>query len=481
MDRGLLERLDSYPYRHRVGDVMDGAPASVPAQATLDAAAQAMKAAGQSAIFVDPDGREGGPGILTERDLVHRIAESGAAALETKAGAAMSRPLVAVEADSFLFVAIGRMARLRLRHLAVVDGRGRPVGLLTARMVMRQRASQALIIGDAVGAAETPGDLKTVQAGMPELAEALLAEGIEAPEIAGVISAVLREVSARAAALAAAELTAELGPAPAPWAFLVLGSGGRGESLLSADQDNALVHAGSDEADDAWFARLGERAAEILDSAGIPYCKGGVMAARPAWRHSLARWRETIEEWTGRAEGENLLSVDIFYDFRRVHGDAGLAEALRAAAMAAARRPMLPRMMVQELASLHPPLTLFGGLQTRDGRLDLKLGGLFPLVAGARAMALRHGIAETSTEARLMAVAALGLLREADLTALLEARRLFMALILEQQVRDLRAGQPPGTRIEVAHLSSDLRRRLKEALKQAAVMAYSARDVVAAD
>src|SRR5690606_32195369 len=118
------------------------------------------------------------------------------------------------------------------------------------------------------------------------------------------------------------------GPAPAPWCYLVLGSGGRGESLLAADQDNAIVHDGRAE-DDAWFAELGRRASETLDEAGIPYCRGGVMAMNEAWRRSLADWRRQIDRWVAKAEGESLLNVDIFYDFQPVYGDRALAEALR--------------------------------------------------------------------------------------------------------------------------------------------------------
>ena len=64
--------------------------------------------------------------------------------------------------------------------------------------------------------------------------------------------------------------------------MLVLGSGGRGESLLAMDQDNAIVYADrdggmSDEDTDQWFAELGARVSCILDLVGVPYCKGGVM------------------------------------------------------------------------------------------------------------------------------------------------------------------------------------------------------------
>lgn len=461
-----LERLDIFPYHHRVADLLEGPLSTVAAGATLREAARAMHRAGQSAVLVDPEGRAGGPGMLTERDIVHLFASADAGALARTAGAAMSVPLVGVPADALLYVAIGRMARLRLRHLAVTDPAGRPVGLLTARMLLRQRADRALAIGDTVAAAASTADLRAVHDALPRLAAGLVAEGVAGPDVAGVISQVMCDVTARAVSLA----VAALGPPPAPFSFLVLGSGGRGESLLAADQDNVLVHAGDEAADDAWFAALGERVSATLDGAGIPLCKGGVMASRPAWRHSLEGWRQTIEGWVQQAEGENLLAVDIFYDFRRVYGDISLADALRESAMAAAARPMLPRMMAMELQGRRSPVGLFGGFRTEGGRFDLKLNGLFPIVAGARALALRHGIAETATDARLRAVSGRGLLAEEDLAGLIEAREILTGLMLAQQVRDITAGADPGNRVAVAVLSRSERVRLRRALRRAAAM-----------
>lgn len=460
-----LERIDPYPYRHRVADLLEGPPPTVDGAATLRDAAREMRRAGHSAVIVDPDARAGGPGILTERDLVHLLADEGAAAMDRRAAAAMSAPLVAVPAEALLFVALGRMTRLRLRHLAVTDPTGRVVGLLTARMLLRQRASRALAIGDAVTAAATPEALRAVHAALPGLAASLAAEGVAGPDIAAAISQVLCDVTARAVVLALAGRTP-----PAPFAFLVLGSGGRGESLLAADQDNAIVHGGGD-GDDGWFAALGERVSALLDGAGIPLCKGGVMASRPAWRHSLDGWRRTLEGWVQRAEGENLLSVDIFYDFRCVYGDHGLADALRGDAMAAAARPMLPRMMALELQGRRAPLGLLGGFRTENGRLDLKRHGLFPIVAGARALALRHGVADTATDLRLRAAAARGLIGDEDLAGLLKARAVLMETMLDQQARDLAAGAAAGAAVDVARLSRPARTRLRRALRQAATMA----------
>ncbi len=200
------------------------------------------------------------------------------------------------------------------------------------------------------------------------------------------------------------------------------------------------------------------------------------MASNPAWRHPLEDWRSAIDGWVARAQGENLLAVDIFYDFARVAGDQDLARALRGHAMAAAAGgTALVRNMAQALEDVTAPLGLFGGIRTVQGRVDLKLHGLFPLVAGARALALKLGSAETSTAARLSAAAEAGSINTADLEGLLEAQALFMDLILKQQILDMKAGGAPGTKIEVAGLSPGRKRLLKLCLKRAADMAVTAR------
>jgi DNA polymerase-3 subunit epsilon/CBS domain-containing protein len=90
----------------------------------------------------------------------------------------------------------------------------------------------------------------------------------------------------------------------------VLGSGGRGESLLAMDQDNALFFAEGEPggAEDRWFEALGAHIADILHEVGLPYCKGGVMAKNAPWRGSAKTWRDRIAGWIRRSKPEDLLS-----------------------------------------------------------------------------------------------------------------------------------------------------------------------------
>jgi signal-transduction protein with cAMP-binding, CBS, and nucleotidyltransferase domain len=299
--------------------------------------------------------------------------------------------------------------------------------------------------------------------------------------VAEIVSEELRAVTRRAAMLAEQAMRAEgRGAAPRPYALLVLGSGGRGESLLAADQDNAIVCADGepDESHDRWFAELGERIAETLDKTGIPLCKGGVMASNAAWRGSLDHWKRRVLEWVARSRPEDLLNVDIFFDFRPVHGDHGLADALAAFAADQARdRPVFSKLLGERVV-VGSPFGILGGFQTENGRLDLKRYGLFPIVAAARTLALRHGIRALSTRDRIAGILAAKTGAESDLVAMQEAHALFLRLLLAQQGRDLFAGLPASNRVETAPLDRRSQRDLKSALRTVQTLPQLVRDLM---
>jgi CBS domain-containing protein len=469
MQPDLVARIDSYPYRHRVGEVMTSPAVTAPADLPLDAAARLMRARAVSSLLV-VDAADRPIGIATERSLVARIAAAGAEALGEPLDRWMSAPVETVAPDQYLHVAIARMQRLGIRHLAVTDpASGKLVGVLSARALLKERAGAALLIGDEIAAAADGPEMAAIRQRLAALAKGLLAERMAADEVAALVSALLRETSRRAAELAERSLAAEGRMAPAPWCYLVLGSGGRGESLLVPDQDNALVHAGA-EAEDGWYAELGRRASDILDAAGVPYCKGKVMASEPACRHGLEGWRRQIEQWAEHPHEENLLSVDIFYDFQPVWGDRGLAERLRALAMPPARSPLLLARLGADLELRGTLLWPFGLFRTENGRLDLKGGGTLPIVTAARFLALKLGETATATPARLATAEAGGLLNRSDREALLDALGLFMRLILEQQIEDLDRGVALSTRVDPKRLTAFERRHLKDALRLVAIV-----------
>jgi CBS domain-containing protein len=465
MDRAVIERIDSFVYRHRVGEAMDTPVAVIHPTDTVQTAARAMQLSGISAL-VATDGAGRPTGIMTEHDVLRAVAADGSAVLPRTVEGLLSRPVVTVMPEDFLHVAITRMNSRRIRHLCVVErSSGRAVGILVARALLRQRADSALGLGEDIAAAEDADALARAYRRLPVVARSLLSEGLSSAEIAEVISDGLRNISARAAGLAAAAMLAEgKGEAPAPWAFLVLGSAGRGEGLLAADQDNALVHGGS-ESDDTWYAELGSRACDIMNAAGLIYCAGGVMAKNKNCRHGLAGWEAEIAHWVRKSEPVDLLNADIFYDFRDVLGDSALAAELRRFAQGAARSPSFLIRLAQRLEIRSPALSpIFGSFRAKAGRVNLKQGGLRTLVSAARILALKIGSTALSTRQRLAAATEEGLLQADDLALFADAYDRLQRLTLEQQLIDIEAGRAPGSAIEVRRLPRIERERLKATL-----------------
>jgi DNA polymerase-3 subunit epsilon/CBS domain-containing protein len=464
--RGAISRVDSFVYRHRVRDVMSAPAATAPATATVGDTIRQLIERRISSVFVVGDGE---PGIVTERDLLRVLDDRGASGLATPIGSIAKKPLQSVLEDDFLYRAIGRIQRLGFRHLAVRNAQGEITGAVTTRNLLRHRATTAIVLGDEIDSAGDVAALAQAWSKLTTLARGLLADGTDPRTIAGVISAEVCVLTRRAAELAEARLAqAGKGPPPATYAVLVLGSAGRGESLLAADQDNAIVYASGEPggSEDQWFGGLGTEMAAMLDAAGVPFCKGGVMAKNAQWRMSLARWKETIEGWVRRQRPQDLLNVDIFFDGVPVHGAHALGEQIRAHAYDVARQnPAFIKLLSELVRDWRAPLTLFGNIRTdHNGRVDLKKGGLFPLFTSARVLSIRHNVRARSTPERLKGVAAAGIGSPADIEQVIEAHRHLLGVMLDQQLADAAAGVPLSPRVDVTRLAKPAREELRVAL-----------------
>ncbi len=464
-------RVDSFPYRHRVADLMSAPPLTIPEGEPLREALALMTRKKVSSLFLGPaEGRGEDYGIITERDILRALEAEGAAALEEPVGRFGRRPLVTVGSDEFVYRALARMAAKGFRHLGVTGPEGELVGALGARDLLRQRASDAVSLGDSIESAETAAALGRIWSDLTMVVRALVHEEVDARDVAAIVSRELRALTRRACELAEAEFAAAGRAAPPqPYAMLVLGSGGRGESLLAMDQDNAIVFREGEPGGEAdlWFEALGQRVADILNEAGVAYCKGGVMASNRAWRKDLAGWRATLEAWVSRARPEDLLSSDIFFDALPVHGDLALAESLDAEARALAKgaRPFL-KFLALEASRFELPLGWFGRLSTDQGRVDLKLGGIMPVFSAARVVALELGVTPRSTPERLEAAREGQIASDQVIGNLIEAHRVLLDLILRQQLRDIDRGLPLSNKVAPAELSGFEKQRLKWALEQ---------------
>ena len=447
---------------------MGGAPPAMPADAPLGEAIALMAATRASGLLaLDEAGRA--IGILTEQDIARRVLfQLGP---DAPLAAAMTAPLIACGPDEGLWRAIALLRQHGLRHLPVLDGDGRCLGMLH-----RAEALAAVSGGLLAHLEALSGDVAAIKAAQAGIARALLAEGLGAEAVVRLVNGINLDLHRRILA----ETLADHGTAPVPFTLLVMGSLGRGESLLTPDQDNGLILEDYPDQDhgtvDAWFRPFTEDFNQRLDQAGFPLCPGGIMARNPLWRKTARQWRDQMGIWSNRRAGAALLFGDIVFDFRPAGGDGAEAASLRhqLAALLASRPAWLAAMAAQN-SSLQVGLTLFGGFADDEpgpgSRTDLKLHGLMPLVAATRLLALRDGITETGTSQRIAALAARCSIAAREAGALQDAFALLLDVLLRQQLADHAAGRRPGNLVDTAAMPKEARQELREALK--AVRSFS--------
>ncbi|MEL9990648.1 MAG: CBS domain-containing protein [Thermoproteus sp.] len=128
-----------------VGDYIKGPPVTLGRDATAQQAAELMAERNiGSVVIVDEEGRP--LGIITERDIVRAAARGalGAKALEV----GTSGNLLTASRNDDIYEALRKMRERRVRHLIVVDEKGRAVGVISIRDLLEDRALRSL--GDRV-------------------------------------------------------------------------------------------------------------------------------------------------------------------------------------------------------------------------------------------------------------------------------------------------------------------------------------------
>jgi CBS domain-containing protein len=435
-----------------VGALVTRAPLVVDGDASVAEAARAMRESRTSAAIVGTEP----PGILTDRDLRSRVLAEGLSP-DTPVRAVMSRPLVALPAETPLFEALRRMLDREIHHLPVTRG-GQIVAVLGDTDLLRHQARSPLALLDRIERLQHLDEVSGYSAEVMGVAATLFAGGLGVAQISGAIAS-LGDVLARRL-LRLAEL--ELGPPPCPYAWMVLGSEGRMEQVLLTDQDNAIAYLEDSGEARAYFAELAATVVAGLVRAGFPPCPGGYMATN--WCRPLADWQTLFRGWVDVPEPQALLEAQVFFDFRGVHGGLSL-EPLERILLSAGRRELFLAHLARAALRGRPPLRFLGRLRTDDGMIDLKAGGIAATVMLARAYALAAGSGARPTLERLSDAAEAGTLSRSGAEILAESFRFLIRLRLQEQLRSARSGVEPTNRVRVEALTELERRRLAEAFE----------------
>jgi CBS domain-containing protein len=100
-------------------------------------------------------------GIITERDLLRRVVAEAKDVNSTKVGEIMTSPLVVVEPDMDLEEAVKMMFEMKIKKLAVVDGK-KLVGLVSLTDIARFQPQMIKILRQLASRQTAPKSIKKV-------------------------------------------------------------------------------------------------------------------------------------------------------------------------------------------------------------------------------------------------------------------------------------------------------------------------------
>jgi CBS domain-containing protein len=132
----VAQLLQSKSDQGRAQPVTTVAPSS-----TVMEAAKLLAAHKIGAVVVA--GRDGAvAGILSERDIVRVLAQSGPAVLDSPVDGVMTRSVVTCLADETIDGLMATMTRGRFRHLPVVDPHDRLIGIVSIGDVVKSHVAE---------------------------------------------------------------------------------------------------------------------------------------------------------------------------------------------------------------------------------------------------------------------------------------------------------------------------------------------------
>ncbi len=367
-----------------------------------------------------------------------------------------------IDIEAELADALVMMIQHRIRRILVRKG-DQIVGLLGQIELMSFVANHSQVIALQTTNATNLDDLKAAAAQINTLIVALQRDGVRVEIISSLVGALNRQIFQRLWELLAPQELRDNS------CLIVMGSEGRGEQIIKTDQDNGLILRDGF-AIDGLEAITQAFTAALIDF-GYPPCPGGVMLSRPMWCQPVSGFRKTLTQWIYGQDREGPMNLAIFLDATTVTGDPALLAELRAHldSILSDNAPYLAHFAAAVQSFREDGGAWWSRIPGFSGRaaaeVDLKKLGLFPLVHGARTLALEYRLPELSTVDRLNRLAAEGRIEKERARDLIDAIRFMIGLKLSNNLRQIEAGRAPDNLIRLGELGTLERQSLRDSLQ----------------
>jgi len=170
-----------------------------------------------------------------------------------------------------------------------------------------------------------------------------------------------------------------------------------------------------------------------------------MMVSNPQWAKREAAFRADIDQWLTKPDGDSFLRLAVLTDAAVAAGDPGVLERVRrhlfdqignaGGFLSHFARPVLQ--FDTPIGFFHQILLGHG---EHAGEIDVKKGGIFPIVHGVRALALERRISEVNSFARIEALVSVGALERDFADDLTEALQYLLEIRLRVRLDKDRSG-----------------------------------------
>jgi len=335
-------------------------------------------------------------------------------------------PIITIEADDYLFNALLAFTKHSIKRI-VVTRDGEIIGILEQLDLLSYFANHTYLVAVQIRKATSIDELKQASSDLINIVKKLHVKGTKVDYIAKLISEINEKIYEKLYGMIVPEHLAHKA------CLIVMGSEGRKEQMLKTDQDNALII--DDGMDAALYAPYMNQFTDVLIDFGFPRCEGNIMVSNPYWCKHFSAYEKEIERWFDTPNMEDMMNLAIFFDAISVAGDASMLAKLKIDVFEhiEEQTPFLANFAKSAIA-FETPIGMFTNLIAQNNKIDVKKGGIFPIVHGVRALALEHKIEATDTNTRIKKLAKLDVFDADFAGALIEALDTLLNLRLKERL-----------------------------------------------
>ncbi len=438
---------------------------------TVKEAARLMNEQSKNAILVSDGGTM--VGLVSDSLLRERVL-AGELEPTTPVSLVMKTPLVYIEDSALIFEAAMLLQEKDIDFLVVRDEHDTVLSMISNEELLDVHRYSANFLIQQIRSSAGVEEIVQSHHRLPRIIKALIDSGAHARNITRIITTISDTVLEKLIDRA----IEEIGEPPVRFAFISVGSEGRGEQTLVTDQDNAIIFEDVGEAETAaahdYFHRFATRVCTWLDEVGYQFCKGEIMAMTPKWCQPLSVWKSYFSRWIGESTPEDLMEVSIFFDFRCLYGDKRFTEELHEHIRSRAQnQKAFLYQMAQNTLLFKVPIDFFGKLSVESGgehpnTFNIK-HVIAQIVGFARIYAIFYGFEITNTLQRINRLLETDVIKPDVHQEIVESYNYLMQLRFRHQIKCIDDGQPPDNHVhieEISHMEKELLEKILANINQ---------------